>query len=95
MVFAPGGSEWIVIFLIVLLLFGSKKVPELARSIGKAKLEYKKGMEEGELEEQKEIRSSEAEAEEAEEEEKPKRKRRTKRKSTKKKTSTKRKSSKK
>ena len=32
---APGMQEMIVIFLIVLLLFGAKKIPELARGVGK------------------------------------------------------------
>ena len=31
-----------------LLMFGSKKLPEIARSLGKAKGEFKKGTEEGE-----------------------------------------------
>ena len=33
---------------LIVLLFGSKKLPELARSLGKAKGEFKKGTEEGE-----------------------------------------------
>jgi sec-independent protein translocase protein TatA len=41
-----GGPEWIIILVIILLLFGGSKVPELARSLGKAKTEFKKGMEE-------------------------------------------------
>lgn len=36
----PGGTELIVIFFIVLLLFGGKKLPELARSMGSAVREY-------------------------------------------------------
>jgi len=40
----PGGWEWIVIVLIVLLLFGGKKLPELARSVGKSIVEFKRGM---------------------------------------------------
>ena len=39
----PGGIEWIIIIaVIVLLLFGVKKIPELARNVGKASAEYKK-----------------------------------------------------
>ncbi len=34
------GTEYIVIFLIILLLFGGKKLPELARSMGSAVREY-------------------------------------------------------
>lgn len=37
----PGGSEWIIIILIVVLLFGAKKIPELAKGIGKGMREYK------------------------------------------------------
>ena len=41
----PGGSEVILIFLIVLLLFGAKKLPGLSRSLGKGFSEFKKGKE--------------------------------------------------
>jgi sec-independent protein translocase protein TatA len=38
-----GGSEWIIIgLLIVILLFGSKKLPEFSRTIGKAMGEFEK-----------------------------------------------------
>jgi sec-independent protein translocase protein TatA len=36
----PGGSEWIFIILIVLLLFGGKKIPELMRGIGRGIREF-------------------------------------------------------
>jgi sec-independent protein translocase protein TatA len=36
-------EELIIVLLIVLLLFGSKKIPELARSIGQSVREVKKG----------------------------------------------------
>lgn len=38
----PGGSEWIVIVLVVLLLFGAKRLPELAKGLGKSIREFKK-----------------------------------------------------
>ncbi len=38
-------SEIIVIMLVVLLLFGSKRLPELARGIGKATRQFRKAME--------------------------------------------------
>jgi len=42
--FIPGGSEWIIVIVAAgLLLFGAKKIPELAKTMGKAKGEYKKG----------------------------------------------------
>jgi sec-independent protein translocase protein TatA len=41
-----GGSEWIIIILMALfLLFGSKKLPEFSRAIGKASGEYEKARE--------------------------------------------------
>ena len=36
----PGGSEWILIFLAILLLFGGKKIPELMKGIGKGIREF-------------------------------------------------------
>ena len=45
-----GGQEMIVIFLIVLLLFGAKKLPELARGVGKSMGEFKKARDEFEKE---------------------------------------------
>ena len=38
-----GGSEIILIIFIILLLFGAKKLPDLARSMGKSLGEFKKG----------------------------------------------------
>ncbi len=39
----PAGIEWVIIIVvIVLLFFGVKKIPELARNIGKASAEFKK-----------------------------------------------------
>src|SRR5271154_4083534 len=45
-----GGPDLIVILLIVLLLFGSKKLPELARGMGQAVKEFNKAKEEIERE---------------------------------------------
>jgi sec-independent protein translocase protein TatA len=36
----PGGSEWILIVLVVLLLFGGKKIPELMKGIGRGIREF-------------------------------------------------------
>ena len=47
----PGPTEWIIIGVIVILLFGAKKLPEMARSLGKAQGEFKKGLKEGATEE--------------------------------------------
>ena len=45
--FSPG-PEWIVVLVVLVLLFGAKKLPELARSVGKSTSEFKKGIAEGE-----------------------------------------------
>ena len=37
----PGGGEWILIILVVLLLFGGKKIPELMRGLGRGVREFK------------------------------------------------------
>jgi len=45
------GQEWIfVIIVVVVLIFGAKKIPELAKTFGKAKGEFEKGKIEGEKE---------------------------------------------
>lgn len=45
------GQEWIFIILIaVIFIFGAKKIPELAKTLGKAKGEYEKGRIESEKE---------------------------------------------
>ncbi|MEO5648609.1 MAG: twin-arginine translocase TatA/TatE family subunit [Ginsengibacter sp.] len=36
----PGGSEWILILLVVLLFFGGKKIPDLMRGIGRGVREF-------------------------------------------------------
>jgi sec-independent protein translocase protein TatA len=44
----PGPSEWIVVAIVALVvIFGAKKIPEMARSMGRAQSEFKKGMKEG------------------------------------------------
>ena len=42
----PAGPEWIAIIFVVLLLFGAKKLPELARGLGKSIGEFKKAKDE-------------------------------------------------
>jgi sec-independent protein translocase protein TatA len=50
----PGGSEWIIIVIAVLILFGGRKIPEFMRGIGRgirefndAKTNVKKEIEDG------------------------------------------------
>ena len=49
-VFGLGSTEILVILFIVLLLFGAKKLPELARGLGKSMNEFKKASSELERE---------------------------------------------
>jgi sec-independent protein translocase protein TatA len=55
----PGTPEIIVIVLIVVLLFGAKKIPELARGLGQSLGEFKKARDDFE----REVRKSTAELE--------------------------------
>lgn len=41
------GQEWLIVLLIVLLIFGARKLPDLARSLGSSAKEFRKGLEEG------------------------------------------------
>ncbi|TVR13859.1 MAG: twin-arginine translocase TatA/TatE family subunit [Balneolaceae bacterium] len=38
----PGGFEMVIIVLVILLLFGAKRIPELARGIGQGINEFRK-----------------------------------------------------
>lgn len=42
-----GAPELIIILIVVLLVFGGSQLPKLARSLGKAQQEFKRGVEEG------------------------------------------------
>ena len=44
--FLPICSEWIIIALVILLLFGGKKIPELMRGLGKGVKSFKDGVNE-------------------------------------------------
>lgn len=45
--FGLRGQELLIILLIVLLVFGARKLPDLARSLGASAKEFRKGIEEG------------------------------------------------
>ena len=64
----PGGSEWIIIIIGILVLFGGKKIPEFMRGLGKGVREFKdakdnvrnefeKGIQEKEVDQKKVILS--------------------------------------
>jgi sec-independent protein translocase protein TatA len=43
-----GGGEWVLILLVVLLLFGGTKLPQLAKGLGQSMKEFKKASKEDE-----------------------------------------------
>ncbi len=43
----PRGQELIIVLVVIVLLFGARKLPELARSLGASAKEFRKGIEEG------------------------------------------------
>ena len=43
-----GQGEWIIILIVLLLIFGSTQLPKLARSLGSAQKEFRKGIQEAE-----------------------------------------------
>jgi len=51
MMFGLGSQELLVILVIVLILFGANRLPELARSLGSSLKEFKKGIDEGQAKE--------------------------------------------
>jgi len=51
-----GGQDMLIVLLVVLVLFGGKKIPELMRGVGQGVGELKKGMEEGQRQVQEAIR---------------------------------------
>jgi sec-independent protein translocase protein TatA len=65
MISMPGGTEWILIILAVLILFGGRKIPEFMRGLGRgirefndAKTNVKKEIEEGMSEKEKQPTTS-------------------------------------
>ena len=54
-----GMPEILIIFFIVLLLFGAKKLPELAKGIGKGLKEFKQATKEPDIEEKPQVESGE------------------------------------
>ena len=51
--------EWIIIALVVLLLFGGKKIPELMKGLGKGVKSFKQGVKEAEDEINKAVEEKE------------------------------------
>ena len=53
----PGGPELFIVLGVILLLFGSTKLPKLARSLGASVTEFKKGLSEGDSQPEEDARS--------------------------------------
>jgi len=68
-----GGLEWIVIGLAVLLLFGAKRIPELARGLGQGIKEFRKASDDikREIEEGQNVAKSPLKQEPSEREQRP------------------------
>ncbi|MBA3286908.1 MAG: twin-arginine translocase TatA/TatE family subunit [Acidimicrobiia bacterium] len=43
----PSGTEWIIVLVIVLVIFGGSQLPKLAKNLGKAQKEFKDGLADG------------------------------------------------
>lgn len=57
-----GTMEWLLIIVVVVLLFGAKRIPDLARSLGKASYEFKKAKEDLKRESEELVQAAEAKA---------------------------------
>lgn len=52
----PGGMEWVIILLGIILLFGAKKIPELMKGIGSGIKEFKKASNTNDDEDKKKLK---------------------------------------
>jgi sec-independent protein translocase protein TatA len=58
-----GGTELIIALVIILLLFGAKRIPELARGLGSGVREFRQGTREGEIDKKEEKNEDEEQIE--------------------------------
>jgi sec-independent protein translocase protein TatA len=64
-----GGTELIIALVIILLLFGAKRIPELARGLGSGVREFRAGTRESEVEKKEEENKDEGQLEASKDEE--------------------------
>lgn len=55
-----GTPELLVIAVVIFLLFGATRLPQLAKSLGQSKRAFKEGLDEAEKEAQKEVKEKQA-----------------------------------
>ena len=55
------GEDWLIVLFLIVILFGSTRIPQLARSLGRSVSEFKKGAREGEEDEKKAVEQKDAE----------------------------------
>ncbi|HEX8843940.1 MAG TPA: twin-arginine translocase TatA/TatE family subunit [Pyrinomonadaceae bacterium] len=48
----PQGTEWLLILLVIVILFGASRLPQLAKAIGQSKRAFREGQDEAEKEAQ-------------------------------------------
>ncbi len=58
----PAGGEWLIILVVILLLFGGTKIPQLMRGVGKGVGELQRGLEEGKRTFERELSAEEEKA---------------------------------
>jgi sec-independent protein translocase protein TatA len=56
----PSGAEWFIVLLVVLLIFGGSQLPKMARNLGRAQQELKKGFAEANKEAESEAEDDSA-----------------------------------
>ncbi len=61
----PAGSEWILILVVVLLLFGGSKLPQLAKALGQSKRAFREGQDEADEEARREAQAKQLKATDA------------------------------
>lgn len=60
LIFAPTGWELIIVLVIVLILFGANRLPQLAKGMGESIRNFKSGMSEAEAEDEKKDKAKSA-----------------------------------